>query len=95
MSADPLAEVAPRLLLHLADAHAAELLACVRAHGHPEAEAVVPRELDRWGLVIVALTPGGVERVRLHFPGGPVDDLRLLSPGLHCLLTCRCRHRQQ
>jgi hypothetical protein len=89
---DPLAGLAVALLDHLANAHAPELLACIRAHGHLDAEAVVPRALDRYGLEIAILGPAGVQRVRLPFPGGPIDTLEQVPPGLLAPLNCRCRH---
>ena len=45
---DPLREQVPAATRHLEESHGAELLACVRANGH-DAQAVVPRALDRAG----------------------------------------------
>ena len=87
---DPLWQQAPQALEHLSDAHAPELLACVRAHGLPEAEAVVPRALDRYGLELAVICAAGIRTVRLPFPGGPVDSLQEVTEGLRVLLTCRC-----
>lgn len=42
MPPDPLGGRAAALLNHLDEAHATELLACVRAQGHTYVEAVVP-----------------------------------------------------
>ena len=93
---DPLWRHAPEALRHLGEAHAPELLACVRAHGLPDAEAVVPRTLDRYGLELAAIGADGIRTVRLPFPGGPVRSLQEVTDGLRVLLTCRCgtcRHR--
>ncbi len=87
---DPLWRQAPQALEHLGEAHAPELLACVRAHGLPEAEAVVPRALDRYGLELAVICAAGIRTVRLPFPGGPVDSLQEVTEGLRVLLTCRC-----
>ncbi len=95
---DPLWRHAPEALQHLGEAHAPELLACVRAHGLPEAEAVVPRALDCYGLELAAIDPDGIRTVRLPFPGGPVSSLQRGHRGLRVLLTCRCgtcRHRSR
>ncbi len=93
---DPLWQHAPQALEHLGDSHALELLACVRAHGVPEAEAVLPRALDRYGLELAVITREGIRTLRLPFPGGPVRSLQEVTDGLRVLLTCRCgtcRHR--
>jgi hypothetical protein len=87
---DPLWRHAPQALEHLGEAHAPELLACVRAHGRPEAEAVVPRALDCYGLELSAIDADGIRTVRLPFPGGPVRSLEEVTDGLRVLLTCRC-----
>jgi hypothetical protein len=95
---DPLWQHAPQALDHLGEAHSAELLACVRAHGLPEAEAAVPRALDRYGLELAAIGADGIRTVRLAFPGGPVRSLQEVTEGLRVLLTCRCgtcRHRSR
>lgn len=88
---DPLAGLADAMLDHLTKAHASELLACIRAHGHVFAEAVVPRALDRYGIELIVLAPAGVQRVRLPFPGGPIDSLEQVPPGILIPLACRCR----
>jgi hypothetical protein len=88
---DPLTGLATALLDHIAEAHAAELLACIRAHGHIEAEAVIPRALDRYGIETATLNPAGVQQVRLLFPDGPIDTLEQVPLGLVLPLTCRCR----
>lgn len=88
---DPLTRLAPTLLEHLAEAHASDLLACIRGHGYDHAQAVVPRALDRYGLELAVLTTAGVERLRLPFPGGPIDAIQQVPPGLAAPLTCRCR----
>ena len=95
---DPLWRQAPQALRHLEEAHAPELLACVRAHGLPDTEAVVPRALDRYGLELAAIGTDGIRTVRLPFPGGPVRSLQEVTDGLRVLLTCRCgtcRHRSR
>jgi hypothetical protein len=71
-------------------AHASDLLACVLAHGH-DAVAVVPRALDRYGIVLAAIFPDGVHQLRLNFPGGPVDALDGITTGFRLPLRCRCR----
>jgi hypothetical protein len=88
---DPLRSCAAEALQHLEAWHAEELLACVRAHGGDDVLAVVPRVLDRYGIELAALGPDGVRRVRLEFPGGPVDHLDQVTTDLRILLTCRCR----
>ena len=88
---DPLTGLAPALLHHLADAHASDLLACIRAHGFDHAQAVVPRVVDRYGIELAVLGAAGVERVRLPFPGGPIAALEQAPQGLLVPLTCRCR----
>lgn len=88
---DPLWQYAGQALSHLAQAHTGELLACVRAHGLPQTEAVEPRALDRYGLELAAISHEGIRTVRLPFPGGPVNSLQEVSDGLRVLLTCRCR----
>ena len=88
---DPLRGDAPAILSHLEAAHAAELLACLRAHGHADAVAVVPRSLNRYGIDLTMLRPDGVQNVWLAFPDGPVDSVHHVGPSLRPLLTCRCR----
>jgi hypothetical protein len=87
---DPLWRHAPQALEHLGQAHAPELLACIRAHGLPEAQAVVPRALDCYGLELAVIGHDGIATVRLPFPGGPVQSLQEVTEGLRVLLTCRC-----
>ena len=53
-SADPLWPHAAQVLDHLGQAHAPELLACARAHGQPQVQAVEPRAIDRYGLELHA-----------------------------------------
>ncbi|OFE15418.1 hypothetical protein BA895_06840 [Humibacillus sp. DSM 29435] len=91
---DPLRREAAAILRHLAAAHAAELLGCLRAHGYVEAVAVVPRTLNRYGIELVALSNHGVQNVWLAFPEGPVATLHDVGPGLRTVLMCRCRSRQ-
>jgi hypothetical protein len=86
---DPIRARAGELLDHLEQAHADELLACAWAHGY-DAESVLPRGLDRYGLELVALGKGGVSRFRLPFPDGPVADVADIGPGLDLPLGCRC-----
>ena len=88
---DPLRGQASAALSHLEEWHAEELLACVRAHGCEEVQAVVPRALDRYGIELAVLCPDAVRRVRLDFPGGPVDNLDQVTTDLRILLTCRCQ----
>jgi hypothetical protein len=87
---DPLWREAPGVVAHLEHAHSADLLACIRAHGIPRAEAVVPRSLDRYGLGLAVVTGTGVGTARLPFPGGPVSSLTEVGLGLRAALTCRC-----
>lgn len=87
---DPLHHCAQAILAHLETAHAGELLGCLRAHGQTDAIAVVPRVLDRYGLVVAILTADGVRLSRLRFPGGPVSDLTGVTLGLRAALSCRC-----
>ncbi len=87
---DPLWREAPGILSHLESCHMAELVACVRAHGMPAAECVVPRGLDRFGLELLVLTPDGLAACRLSFPDGPVTDLRQVPASVRAVLTCRC-----
>jgi hypothetical protein len=87
---DPLAGAAAAVLQHLGQAHADELLACLRSHGLRDVLAVVPDALDRYGISLVALCADGVRTLRLDFPNGPVDRLEDVAPGLRAPLTCRC-----
>jgi hypothetical protein len=90
---DPLSPAAATLMRHLEQAHACELLACVHAHGHHDALAAVPQELDRYGITVGALCLDGVRSIRLPFPDGPVTRLEELRPALRVPLTCRCHRR--
>jgi hypothetical protein len=89
-TADPLWRVAPGILGHLERGHRAQLLACVRAYGLREAQWVIPRVLDRFGLELGVLTPAGVASVRLSFPDGPVSSFGEIPPPFRMLLACRC-----
>ena len=88
---DPLWRVAPGILHHLEHGHMRELVVCVRAHGMPRADWVIPRALDRYGLELLVFTPDGIAAVRLAFPGGPVSSLDDAPVSLRTALTCRCR----
>ena len=87
---DPLRRQAPAILGHLDRGHRAQLLACVRAHGMREAQGVIPRDLDRFGLELGILTPTGVGSVRLSYPDGPVSCFSEIPPPMRMLLACRC-----
>jgi hypothetical protein len=87
---DPLWRVAPGVLHHLEQGHMAELIACVHAHGLPQADWVIPRALDRYGLELLVLTPDGTAAVRLAFPDGPVTALQDVPASIRTALTCRC-----
>jgi hypothetical protein len=88
---DPLWPVADSAIGHLERGHMAELICCVRAHGMHGAEWVVPRNLDRFGLELAVISPGGVAAVRLSFPDGPVGSLEEVPASLRAVLACRCR----
>jgi len=90
---DPLWRIAPGVLHHLAHYHVRELVSCVRAHGMTEADWVMPRGLDRYGLELVVLTAGGAASARLSFPDGPVTSLQDVPPSIRIALTCRCQAR--
>src|ERR1700712_3183229 len=79
------------MLDHLQNHHRAELEATVRAHGMPDASAVVARALDRRGLDLAVLTPEGVSAVWMPFLNGPVKSPAELAWQLRLCLTCRCR----
>ena len=68
-----------------------ELIHCVRAHGMPQADWVIPRGLDRYGLQLLVLTADGTAAVRLAFPGGPVTSLDEVPASIRTALTCRCQ----
>jgi hypothetical protein len=90
-SPDPLWRVAPAALRHLEQGHLGELIHCVRAHGIPQADWVIPRGLDRYGLQLLVLTTDGTAAVRLAFPGGPVTSLDEVPVSIRTALTCRCQ----
>ena len=87
---DPLWRVATSAVRHLERGHMAELICCVRAHGMYQAEWVVPRGLDRFGLELAVITGNGVATVRLSFPDGPVRSLEDVPASLRAVLACRC-----
>jgi len=94
---DPLWREAPGVLCHLEQGHMADLIACVRVHGLPQADWVITRGLDRYGLELLVLATDGVAAVRLGFPDGPVSSLREVPASIRAALTCRCepaRHRR-
>jgi hypothetical protein len=88
---DPLWQVAPGILRHLEHGHMGELVRCVRAHGMTDADSVIPRSLDRYGLELVVLTAVGAAVVRLSFPDGPVTSLQDVPASIRITLTCRCQ----
>jgi hypothetical protein len=88
---DPLWRVAPGVLRHLEHGHMADLVACVHAHGMPQADWVIPRRLDRYGLELLVLTVDGTAAVRLAFPDGPVTALHEVPASIRTTLTCRCQ----
>jgi hypothetical protein len=88
---DPLWRVAPAILRHLERGHMSDLVHCVRAHGMPQADWVIPRGLDRYGLQLLVLTTDGTAAVRLAFPGGPVISLDEVPASIRTALTCRCQ----
>jgi hypothetical protein len=88
---DPLWREAPGVLRHLEHGHMSDLVCCVRAHGLPLADWVIPRGLDRYGLELLVLAAGGVETIRLSFPGGPVTSLEEAPASIRVALTCRCQ----
>lgn len=87
---DPLWREAPGVLHHLGQAHMTDLIACVRMHGLPQADWVIVRGLDRFGLELLVLTTDGVAAVRLGFPDGPVSALQDVPASIRTALTCRC-----
>ena len=87
---DPLWREAPGVLHHLEHGHLTDLIACVRMHGLPQADWVIARGLDRYGLELLVLTTDGVAAVRLGFPDGPVTSLRDVPASIRAALTCRC-----
>jgi hypothetical protein len=91
---DPLWRVAASAIGHLEHGHMAELICWVRAHGMYQAEWVVPRGLDRFGLELAVISANGVAAVRLSFPAGPVSSLEDVPASLRAVLACRCRPSQ-
>jgi hypothetical protein len=91
---DPLWRVAASAIGHLERGHMAELIGCVRAHGMDQAEWVVPRGLDRFGLELAVISATGVAAIRLSFPDGPVSSLEDVPASLRAVLACRCRPSQ-
>jgi hypothetical protein len=87
---DPLWREAPGVLHHLEHAHMTDLIGCVRMHGLPQADWVIVRGLDRYGLELLVLTTDGVAAVRLGFPDGPVAALQDVPASIRTALTCRC-----
>jgi hypothetical protein len=87
---DPLWREAPGVLRHLEHCHLSDLIGCVRAHGMPQADWVIPRGLDRFGLELLVLTGEGIAAVRLSFPDGPVTSLPDVPASIRAMLTCRC-----
>ena len=57
----------------------------------PQADWVIPRGLDRYGLQLLVLTTDGTAAVRLAFPGGPVTSLDEVPASIRTALTCRCQ----
>jgi hypothetical protein len=87
---DPLWPAAARIIRHLERGHLADLLTCIRAHGMGQAEWVLPRRLDRFGLLLAVFTTDGIASVRLSFPDGPVTSFDQVPASLRAVLTCRC-----
>jgi hypothetical protein len=87
---DPLWREAPGVLHHLEHGHMTDLIACVRMHGLPQADWVITRGLDRYGLELLVLATDGVAAVRLGFPDGPVSSLQDVPTSIRTALTCRC-----
>src|ERR1700729_3866053 len=87
---DPLWREAPGVLHHLEHGHMADLIACVRMHGMPQADWVITRGLDRYGLELLVLATDGVAAVRLGFPDGPVTSLQAAPASTRPALPCRC-----
>ncbi len=84
-----------QMLEHLSTNHAADLKACVCAHGMPDASAVVARSLDRRGIDLAVLTPEGVTAMWMPFMQGPVASPEELALQLRLCLTCRCRNHNE
>ena len=83
-----------QMLEHLSTEHGEDLEACVRAHGMPDASAVVARSLDRRGIDLAVLTADGVTAVWMPFLQGPVNSPEELALQLRLCLTCRCRNHE-
>jgi hypothetical protein len=88
---DPLWRMAPGVLRHLEQAHMADLVGCVRAHGMATADWVIPHGLDRYGLELLVLSTDGATVVRLAFPDGPVTSIQVVPASIRTTLTCRCQ----
>jgi hypothetical protein len=88
---DPFWRQAPGILAHLEQGHMAELLGCAQAHGVPEAQWVLPRRLDRFGIELSVLTLDGAVALRLAFPDAPVSSLDEIPASLRTVLTCCCQ----
>ena len=84
-----------QMLEHLSSGHAAELTACVRAHGIPDADTVVARSIDRRGIELAVLSEEGVSAVWMPFLNGPVTNAQELAWQVKQCLTCRCRNHSQ
>jgi len=69
---DPLAAVAVERLRHLEEEHADDLRVQVLSLGH-DADHVVPRSLDRYGLSVTVLASDGVRSLRLPLPACSAD----------------------
>jgi hypothetical protein len=83
---------AQQMLDHLSAGHSAELTACVRAHGLPDADMVVARSIDRRGIELAVLSEDGVSAVWMPFLNGPVTNPSELAWQVKLCLTCRCRN---
>ncbi len=88
---DPLRRRAVAAIQHLEAAHHDDLLACVRAHGHPDVLQVMPRSLDRYGMDLAAITNEGVASIRLNYRQGRIDRLEDAEVDLRAFLACLCQ----
>jgi hypothetical protein len=77
---DPLWRVAPAILRHLEHGHMGELVHCVRAHGMPQADWVIPRGLDRYGLQLLVLTTDGTALTCRCQAGAEAEHQHLHGP---------------
>jgi hypothetical protein len=77
---DPLWRVAPAILRHLERGHMGELVHCVRAHGMPQADWVIPRGLDRYGLQLLVLTTDGTALTCRCQAGAEAEHQHLHGP---------------